>query len=278
VAATSSSTTRAHLITGGFPPGSPAGHDMDYARRRLLDLLGEVPAVATTTANDFADLDRWLPDAAFLVTYVAGPFPTGEQNAALQAWLAAGGHWLALHGTSGGKAAPVAGQRHVRQMVKMEHHDTLGSFFLNHPPVRKFRVDVHRASPLAAGLPDAFDVVDELYLIELTDAACRVLLSTELPEDPSPPGFGFAYEADTSLQADGVTRVLGYTRSVGRGEIAYIALGHCHNPRNNVQPFVDASVDPTGKTPPLFRGPWESEAFTQLLRNAIAWGAGPAPA
>jgi len=23
---------RAHLITGGYPPGSTAGHDMDYAR------------------------------------------------------------------------------------------------------------------------------------------------------------------------------------------------------------------------------------------------------
>jgi len=32
---------RAHLITGGFPPGSLAGHDHDYARLRLLGLLAE---------------------------------------------------------------------------------------------------------------------------------------------------------------------------------------------------------------------------------------------
>ena len=27
---------RAHLIVGGFPPGSPAGHDMNFARLQLL--------------------------------------------------------------------------------------------------------------------------------------------------------------------------------------------------------------------------------------------------
>src|SRR5947209_1231408 len=29
---------RAHLIAGGFPPGSMSGHDHDYARLRLLGL------------------------------------------------------------------------------------------------------------------------------------------------------------------------------------------------------------------------------------------------
>src|SRR5690242_19625657 len=52
--------TRAHLIAGGFPPGSSAGHDHDYARLRLLGLLAEqdVPA---SVASDFADVERWLP-------------------------------------------------------------------------------------------------------------------------------------------------------------------------------------------------------------------------
>ena len=44
----------AHLIAGGFPPGSYAGHDHDYARLRLLGLLAErdIPA---SVANDFVD-------------------------------------------------------------------------------------------------------------------------------------------------------------------------------------------------------------------------------
>jgi hypothetical protein len=34
-------------------------------------------------------------------------------------------------------AAPVGDQRYIRKMVKGRHHETLGSFFLNHPPLRK---------------------------------------------------------------------------------------------------------------------------------------------
>ena len=32
---------RAHVVTGGFPLGSSAGHDHDFARLRLLGLLAE---------------------------------------------------------------------------------------------------------------------------------------------------------------------------------------------------------------------------------------------
>jgi hypothetical protein len=126
---------------------------------------------------------------------------------------------------------------------------------------------------LTKGLPAAFDVMDELYLIEVLDpAATHVLLTTDLPKDPSPPGFGFVYAQDTALMPDGKTRVLGFTKEVGKGSIAYIALGHCHSPLNNVQPFVDASVDAAGTTPKVFRGAWETAAFATLLRNGVRWG------
>jgi type 1 glutamine amidotransferase len=127
--------------------------------------------------------------------------------------------------------------------------------------------------PLAAGLPAAFETVDELYLIELQDPEhTDLLLTTQVEKDPSPPGFGFAYERDTSALADGRTRALGYTRQVGQGAVAYIALGHCHSPATNGQPFVDASVDPSGETPLTLRGSWENEHFETLIRNAVAWG------
>ena len=64
--------TRVHLITGGYPAGSPAGHDMDYARLRLLQLLGETPNLTTTVGNDFSDLTKWLPSCQLVITYVAG--------------------------------------------------------------------------------------------------------------------------------------------------------------------------------------------------------------
>jgi type 1 glutamine amidotransferase len=249
---------------------------MDYARLRLLQLLHENPQILTTIGNDFTDIAKWLSGSQLLITYVAGPHPNEEQNTILRQWLEAGGRWLALHGTSGGKAVPVDEQRRTRKMVKSSHHVTLGGFFLNHPPVRKFQVKVtDRDHFITQGLPVSFEVMDELYLIEVQDpATTHVLLTTELDKDTSPPGLGFVYDKDTSVLSDGKTRVLGYSREVGMGGIVYIALGHCHSLLNNVQPFVDATVNPSGSTPMLFRGAWETAPFEQLLRNGIRWGSG----
>ncbi len=262
---------RTHLITGGFPPGATAGHDMDYVRLRLLEMLNERD-VKTSVSSDFTDVAKWLPGCRLLLTYVAGPFPNDEQSAYLDSWLAAGGRWVALHGTSGGKAVRTEDGK-GRKMVKLAHHRTLGSFFLNHPPVRKFKVDVQdSAHPLMQDMPSSFEAVDELYFIEMQDPTAKLLLTTELPEDPLP-GFGFAYDEDTSIQADGKTRVLGYVRDVGEGAVAYRALGHCHSPSTNGQPFVDASVVADGTTPLTFRGVWETDEFKQLLNNSINWAA-----
>ena len=271
-----SQPVRVHVVSGGFPVGSPAGHDMDYARLRLLQLLHERPNVTASVSGDFTDIDKWLPGCQLLMTYVAGPFPNEAQNSFLRQWLEDGGRWLGLHGTSGGKAAPVGDDRRVRKMVKADHHTTLGGFFLNHPPLRKFRVDVvNQQHVLTRGLPASFEVMDELYLIELQEpAASDILLTTELAKDPSPPGFGFVYDEDTALQADGKTRVLGFSRALGRGGVAYIALGHCHSATSNMQPFVDASVDAGSATPQVFRGSWATQPFEQLLRNGIEWGCG----
>jgi type 1 glutamine amidotransferase len=269
------STSRTHLVVGGFPPGASAAHDIDYARLRLLHLLDERPGVQTTVSSDFADVERWLPGCDLLVSYVAGPHLDGEQNELVQDWLERGGRWLGLHGTSGGRAGRIEGKPHARRMLKLRHHESLGCFFLNHPPIRRFRVDVASPShPLVQGLPASFEVSDELYFIELLDRDhSEVLLTTELSKNPDP-SFGFTVDADTSLLPDRKTRALAYVRDVGSGGVAYVALGHCHSPETNGQPYVDTSVDPDGKTPLLFRGSWENEAFVRLLRNALTWGTG----
>jgi hypothetical protein len=248
---------------------------MDHARLRLLRLLDETPGVQTTVSSDFADVERWLPGCDLLVSYVAGPHLDGEQNDFARDWLERGGRWLGLHGTSGGRAGRIEGKPHARRMLKLRHHESLGCFFLNHPPIRRFRVDVANSSHrLVQGLPASFEVADELYFIELLDRDhTEVLLTTELPKNPDP-GFGFTVDADTSLLPDRKTRALAYVRDVGSGGVAYVALGHCHSPETNGQPYVDTSVDPDGKTPLLFRGSWESEAFVRLLKNALAWGTG----
>jgi type 1 glutamine amidotransferase len=271
-----SAPTRVHLVAGGFPRGSAAGHDIDYARLRILELLQEEGRATTSVASDFADLEDWLGRSDLLVSYSAGPYPDDEQSDALADWLAGGGRWLALHGSSGGRAVPLPDGQPGRRMKKLRHHAVLGAFFLNHPPIRKFTVDVRDSEhPLTKRVPSSFEVMDELYLVELqAPEQSHVLLSTSsLPaDDPAPREFGFQYGKDTSVDPDGRTRVLGYVREHGRGAVAYIALGHCHSPSTNIQPWVDPSVDAEGNTPHHFRGSWETEAFSQLLRNGVEWG------
>jgi hypothetical protein len=267
---------RAHLIAGGFPPGSSAGHDIDYARLRILQLLQQDSRVLTSVSSDYRDIANRLPSSDLLITYVAGPYPDDHECDVIEQWMKQGGRWLALHGTSGGRAVPMTDGTPGRTMSKARHHEVLGAFFLNHPPIRKFRVDVSESDhPLTRRLPTSFEVMDELYLIELTAPADSLtLLSTSdlAGEDPAPRKFGFTYAEDTSVGSDGKTRVLGYARTVEKGAVAYIALGHCHTPQTNIQPFVDKSVDPAGTTPLDFLGPWETDAFEQLLRNGIDWG------
>ncbi len=258
---------RAHLVAGGFPPGSSAGHDHDYARLRLLTLLAE-KQIPASVANDFADIEKWLPVSRLLVTYVAGPYPATEQCSALKSWLEAGGHWLALHGTSGGRAERVEGLTQ-RRTVKTEHHTLLGCMFLTHPPACRFRVDVHVAEhPITRGLAKSFEVEDEPYFIELqAPASVQILLTADYGTAGRWPVVEKLYGTDTSVRSDGKTRVLGYTRRVGSGAVTYLALGHCHNPYSR----MGRTTGGVGEPAPTYRGPWESTQFMTLLSNAITW-------
>ena len=262
----------AHLITGGFPPGSNAGHDMDFVRLRLLDALYRA-GFQTSVSSSFKDMENNLSRSSLLISYVAGPFPDENECQFIEDWLKQGKRWFALHGTSGGKAARIDAEGRRRQMVRLAHHDLLGAFFLNHPPIRKFNVHVEKQDhPIFAGIPVDFEVSDELYLIEPMQDG-ELLMTTELAEDPSPPGFGFFYESDTSLLDDGKTRALATQRTVGKGSVVYVALGHTHAPTNNSQPFVDQSISEDTTTPTTFRGVWADKHFNQLIDNVMAWGA-----
>ena len=264
---------RAHVVVGAFPPGASGGHDMDYARFRILELLQQQGAVQASVANDYSNIEKWLAGRQLLISYCAGPYLDDAQNEFVQRWLSEGGRWLALHGSSGGKAARLPGGG--RRMEKARHHETLGSLFIHHPPIRKFTVDVvDRDHPLTRGLEASFDVMDELYFLDLHDPSeCHFLLTTNLPKDPTPAGFTWVeYDEKKSLLPDGKSRPLGYTKELGKGGVAYIALGHCHSPSTSGQPSVDTSVARAGETPPLFRGAWETDAFGTLLKNGIAWG------
>jgi type 1 glutamine amidotransferase len=144
---------------------------------------------------------------------------------------------------------------------------------LTHPPICEFRVEVRdTGSPLTQGLGTSFVVEDEPYFIELQHPeTTNILLTADYGAGCVSPNIGTLYPTDTSLLADGKTRVIGYTREIGHGGVTYFSLGHCHNPAIRA---ARAVADPADTTPPTFRAPWETEGFTTLLRNAIAWGMG----
>tara|TARA_Y100001934_G_C12171199_1_gene686802 strand:- start:38 stop:784 length:747 start_codon:yes stop_codon:yes gene_type:complete len=243
---------------------------MDYARLQILTALKSAGNVHVSVCNDFTDCSKWLPDCQLLVTYVAGPFADDEQTAAINAWLERGGRWLALHGSSGGKAVRVEGKRQ-RRWVKTAYHEALGSFFLTHPPIAEFNVKVENADhPLMKGLPGSFPVRDEPYMIEVIHPDTELLLTTTDIETPD--YVPDIYGTDLSLLPDGQRRALGYVRSVGEGAVAYFAFGHCHSPTTNIQVTVDTTISADGSVPRDFHGVWVTEHFRTLLGNALEWG------
>ena len=268
-----STPIRAHVVAGGFPPGKHAGHDMDYARMRILQVLQADENVHATVSGDFTDCHKWIADCQLLVTYVAGPFADDYQAGVIRDWLNDGGRWLALHGSTGGKAERIDRSDRRRRMVKMSHHETLGGFFLTHPPIREMNVTVaDHNHALTHNLPASFKIKDEPYLVEVLHPDTQILLTTTDIEVP--PSVAEIYGSDLSLLPDGKSHALGFARDVGKGAIAYIASGHCHSPLTNMQTSVHESVSPDHVSPPTFRAPWETEEYNQLLTNAITWGTG----
>ena len=100
-----------HLVVGGYPPGEPAGHDMDLARRPPPRACCAPTGVAYDRGERLRRpraLARSQPTAGDLR---GRPFPDETRNDQLGGMAVAGGRWLALHGTSGGKAVRVPAGR-----------------------------------------------------------------------------------------------------------------------------------------------------------------------
>jgi type 1 glutamine amidotransferase len=244
---------RAHLVCGG------RWHDMDFARLELLKLLGEHEEVRTRVAEDFRDTAA-LAAADFLVTYTCDLRVSEAEQDALAEFVAGGRRWLALHGTNsvfeflrdGRVSAP---RTHARLMR------TLGSQFIAHPPVGRFRVrNACPEHPLVSGIGD-FEVEDELYLCEYHGEIQPLL---EARFRGTAPGFE---EADWS--GDEPRHVM-YLHPEGRGEVLYLTLGHCRG-RYDMRPLIDVY-------PRVERCAWESPVFYELLRRGLRWAKAGLPA
>ena len=71
-------------------------HDVQYAMRRILQWIDEVPdrKLVGTCSSDYSDLDKWLEHAHILISYCSGPVADAENTAVLQRWLEGGGRMI----------------------------------------------------------------------------------------------------------------------------------------------------------------------------------------
>ena len=233
-----------HLVVGGD------FHDFDFARLRLLELLGEHERIRATVAPDFSS----LPDGFdALVTYTCNVRPSEAQQERLADWVANGGRWFALHGTNSALdlGRPVRSPRAFPLYARV-----LGSQFVAHPVIAPYTVSVTDAShPFCAGV-EPFEVTDELYLSELHDPDDHhLLLHTRWTGEAA--GF------EESAWPDDDLRPVAYLRPWHDGEVLYLTLGHCRG-HYDMQPHVEWY-------PEVERGSWELPVFAELLRRGIRW-------
>ena len=236
-------------------------HDFDFARLELLKLLAEDERVRVQVASDYRDVDG-LSAGDLLVTYTCDVRPDLQQQEALRAWVEAGGHWLALHGTNNAiDPPPELGQGPFTTPRAFPlFADTLGSQFLSHPTIEPYTVTVSPGAgedPLVAGI-GAFEVKDELYLCEY-HGQLEPLLETRWTGTTR----GFA----EASWPDDEPRLVMYRRPLGEGCVLYLTLGHCRGHYDMVAPPHRGSWWPT-----VDRWAWERPEFYELLRRGLRWG------
>lgn len=230
-------------------------HDIDFARLELLKLLAEHDHLRVVVRDDYRDLQA-LAGCDLLITYTCDVVPGESQLPALEQRLREGLRWFALHGTNS-----------VLQFLHNGRVDTpplppalrrmLGSQFVGHPPIGRFRVEVtDPRHPLVAGI-DAFDIEDEPYLLEADDVQC--LLHTEF--EGRIKGF---VKRDWPRRRHPVF----YLQPRGRGGVLYLTLGHCRG-HYDMLPLLDYY-------PKVERCAWESPVYYELLRRGIRWAQPPA--
>lgn len=238
------------LVVGG------RWHDLDFARRELLALLGAHDAVRCTVREDFSDVDA-IARADAVIAYTCDVRPTVEHSAALRSHVAAGGRLLALHATNSALDAPAPGGERMFTLpdVSREFTTLLGSRFLAHPKIGPAYIEVCQPNdPLVRGV-GSFTTTDEVYVCEW-GADIDVILDTALT-GPCP---GFP-PTDVAL---GARLPVLYRRTQGSGSVVYFTLGHCRG-RFDVQ---DLGIEDLGQTD---RVAWESAQYRAVLTHCVDW-------
>ena len=226
-------------------------HDTDFARLELLKLLAEDDDIRTSVADSFADTEA-IAKSDLLVTYTCDLRPTEPEEAALRDFVAAGGRWIALHGTNAILEFRAEGLYCPRTHTTFM--ETLGSRFISHPAIEPYTVTVSDPEhPLVRGM-EPFEATDELYLCEYY-GEMRPLLETRYT------GTFHAGYIENEWPVD-EPRLVAYTHPVGAGEVLYITLGHCCG-KYDMRPIQDVAQ--------VVRGSWENPVYLDLLRRALRW-------
>ena len=233
-------------------------HDIDFARRELLTLLGEHQEFRVRVQPDYEDT-AGIEKSSILVSYTCDVRPSEKAQTEIRSWVENGGRWVALHGTNA--ALTLGGPNGVdAPRCFPSWADTLGSQFVAHPPIQPYTVQVSDPNHwLVAGI-ESFDTDDELYLSEYANRdALHALLHTTWQGDAK----GFV-EADwTNCDP---THLVMYLRDLGQGSILYNTLGHCRG-HYDMAPVLDYY-------PRIERCSWEKPAYYELLRRSLRWARG----
>ena len=233
-------------------------HDIDFARRELLALLGEHDEFRVRVQPDYEDTTG-IAASSILVSFTCDVRPSESAQRTIRQWVEGGGRWVALHGTN--SALTLGGPNGVDSpRVFPMWADTLGSQFVAHPPIQPYRVQVTDPSHWLVSGIESFETDDELYLSEYADrSALQVLLHTEWQGDAA----GFVEHDWTSC--DPVHPVM-YLRPLGSGAVLYNTLGHCRG-HYDMAPVLDYY-------PRIERCSWEKPAYYELLRRSLRWARG----
>ena len=236
-----------YLVAGG------RYHDIDFARIELLKLLAEHEHVRTRVGSDYRDVES-IQSSRFLITYTCDVRPSPAEQEALHDFVAAGGRWLALHGTNAVLDFKPRGVEAPRIIDRLAF--TLGSQFIAHPPIHAYKVEpVAPDHPLVEGI-GSFETDDELYLSEYHERE-RLVPLLETAYAGTAAGFAVSdwSEADRHLVM--------YLRPLGDGAVLYNTLGHCRG-HYDMKPVMDYY-------PRVERCSWELPQYYELLRRSIRW-------
>lgn len=235
----------AYLVAGG------PYHDIDLARLEVLKLLAEHESVRTRIGESYADVET-IAASRVLVTYTCDLVPNDGEIAGLERFLAAGGHWFALHGTN--SALRMNGDAPITcPPLPAAFRHMLGSQFMAHPPIGRYKVtNAAPEHPLVAGI-GPFHVEDEHYLQDHEPGNLPLLVTRF---------SGRAGLFERAEWPEGEHQVM-YLREVGGGQVLYLSLGHARG-RFDMRPLQE-------RYPFVERGAWTLPVYYELLRRGLRW-------